>query len=379
MPSEHALLSPSAAHRWLRCQAAPRMEATCPDQPSEAAREGTLAHAWAARLLKEKTGQPTDAEEREMAQLAAYSTPEMEDYVNGYVAFVLGRLAEERRNTPDAFLCVETRLSFEPYVPFGFGTADAIIVADDTLEVIDLKYGAGVKVRADGNPQMSIYALGALSAFGSDYDIVKVRMTIYQPRMDNVDTAEGRAANLLDWGEGTLSPAATRAYYATGNPEAGEWCQFCHAKAVCPALAEMAKAAQADVSTLTVEDLAGKVLPLLPLIKKWVAAVEEKTLGDALGGIHYPGFKLVEGRSTRVIQDCGGAADALLAAGYEDPWRPRELKTITEMEKDLGKARFSEICGGFITRKPGKPSLVPESDRRPEYTPARNDFNDIEL
>ena len=190
MPGTHALLSPSAAHRWLHCTAAPRLEENQPDSGSDYAREGTLAHAYCALKLKKYLGLPTADEEKEIEALRQYHTGEMDEYTDTYVSIVLEKFNAARAHTADAQLLVETRLDFSEWVPEAFGTGDAVIIADSILDISDFKYGKGVRVEAKDNPQMKIYALGAYAAFSFEYNIQRVRMTIIQPRLDNLSTAE---------------------------------------------------------------------------------------------------------------------------------------------------------------------------------------------
>ena len=384
MPGQHALLSPSSAHRWLNCPAAPRLEASAPDRATDFAREGTLAHAICARKLKEHLGMSRKAEEEEIAALRELYSPEMEEHTDLYRDLVLRKLADARRRTPDALLMVETRLDFSAYVPEAFGTADAVVIADDLLEVIDFKYGKGVLVEARDNPQMMIYALGALEAFGFEYDIRRVRMTIVQPRLDNVSESDTDAAGLLAWARDTLKPRALEAYEGRGRQTPGEWCRFCRVKETCKALAAMClntAETRPDPALVSKEDMESLILPRLPAIKTWLSAVEDYALGQALGGTRYKGFKLVEGRSIRRISDPLKAEEVLKGAGYlpEDYLKPQELKTITELEKAIGKKKFAVLLGDCVEKPQGKPALVPLSDKRPEMNNAADDFDGIEI
>ena len=367
-PRAHALLSPSAAHRWLHCTAAPRLEEHIPDSGSVFAEEGSLAHAYCAKALKEFLGQPVDGEEREIAQLSRYHTGEMDEYVETYKTIVLEKYNAARAKTADAQLLVEVRLSFQKWMPQAFGTADAVIIADGVMEIIDFKYGKGVKVSAHENPQMKIYALGAYAEFSFEYNIRSVRMTIVQPRIDNLSEFEMDAPVLLAWARYQLEPAAREAYDGEGRQKPGDWCRFCKAKATCRALAEMTFSAvedHPDPETVTPEEMASLVLPMLETIKTWVKGVEEYTLARALDGQRYPGYKLVAGRSVRRITDPEAVMAALSADFDEEAYmRPRELKTITDLEKTVGKKRFTALCGEWIDKPMGKPALVPESDKR---------------
>lgn len=301
----HALLSPSAAHRWLHCTAAPRLEANVADEGSSFALEGTLAHAYCALKLKQFMDWPTDSEEAEIKQLNdQYHTGEMDEYTDTYKTIVLEKYNAARVATPDARLLVETKLDFSEYVPDAFGTADAIIIADGVMEVIDFKYGKGVKVSAYRNPQMMIYALGAYDRFSFDYRIERVRMTIVQPRIDNLSEYEIAVSELMAWVDEELTPKAKQAYEGNGPQVPGEWCQFCKVKNCCRALTERCTSTAAnypDPKLLTAEELATEVLPNLAVIKTWLTGVEDYALQQALSGVQLPGWKIVEGRSVRVV------------------------------------------------------------------------------
>ncbi|KGN98416.1 hypothetical protein HQ36_02035 [Porphyromonas gingivicanis] len=385
MGSAHALLSPSAAHRWINCTAAPRLEADVPDKGSEFAAEGTLAHAYCALKLKEFLGLATEGEAKEIAELNdRYHTGEMDEYTDVYKTIVLEKFTEARALTKDAQLLVETRLDFSDHIPDAFGTADAIIIADGTMEVIDFKYGKGVKVSAVDNPQMKIYALGAYEKFSFEYKIERVRMTIIQPRIDNLSDSEMNVADLLAWTDEILTPKARQAYKGDGPQVPGGWCQFCKVKSACRALATLCTEVvqmSSDPKLLSPEELATNVLPLLPTVKTWLSSVEDYALQQALSGVSLPGWKVVEGRSIRKITDQTAVANALTAEGYtlEDVCKPMELRTITDLEKLVGKKQFAGLCGDFVEKPQGKPTLVPENDKRPAFSPLVDDFKDINL
>lgn len=382
MPSTHALLSPSSSYRWLHCAAAPRLEAMVEDKGSDFAREGSLAHAMGARALKRSLSQSHKEEDVEIEELFCdYHTGEMDEYVDNYVAIVLERYADARNTTRDARLLVEAHLDFSSYVVDGFGTSDALIISDGAMEVIDLKYGKGVRVKADGNTQMMIYALGALLSYGFDYNIERVRMTIVQPRLGNLSSAEMSTADLLAWAENTLRPAAEAAYRGNGPQVPGKWCRFCKVKRMCRALSSSCTSLAGkyrDLRLLDAADLASEVLPHLSVIKNWVAGAEAYALELALAGTEVPGYKVVEGRSFRRITDPDGAYLSLLNCGYtkDDILKPTELRTITDLEKLCGRKHFADICGRYITKPAGKPTLVPVGDKREAIAPG-GDFADI--
>lgn len=381
--SSHALLSPSASHRWLHCTAAPRLEEGIKDEGSDYAAEGTLAHAYCAMKLKEFLGLPTDGEKEEIAALQEkYGTGEMSEYTDTYATIVLEKFNAARAVTPDAQLLVETRLDFSDYVPEAFGTADAIIIADGTMEIIDFKYGKGVKVSAVENPQMMIYALGAYARFAFEYRIDNLRATIVQPRIDNLSEYEITVEELTSWASNVLTPAAEKAYKGEGPQTPGSWCQFCKVKNQCRALADKCKAAVAvDPKLITPEELAKDVLPMVPIVKTWISGVEEFALAQALRGVQLPGWKIVEGRSIRKITDTDSVADALTKSGYtrSDIYKPVEMRTITELEKLVGKKQFAALCGEWVNKPQGKPTLAPESDKRKAIDPAADDFKDVNV
>lgn len=376
-------MSPSAAHRWLNCTAAPLLEKDIPDEGSTFAEEGTLAHAYCALKLKEFLGRPTDGEKEEIAAFNdKYHTGEMDEYTDTYKIIVLEKFGEARKRTSDARLLVEVRLDFSSFIPQAFGTADAVIIADGTMEIIDFKYGKGVKVSAHENPQMKIYALGAYDAFSFEYDIQKVRMTIVQPRIDNLSEFEMTTDDLLMWASNELAPKAQEAFSGKGKQKPGDWCRFCKVKATCKALANTCVAAykeHGDPKLVSKEDMETTVLPLLPTIKTWLSSVDEYTLQQALSGVHYEGFKLVEGRSIRKITDPAAVIEELGKSGYtkESLIKPEELKSLTELEKLIGKKKFALLCADYINKPQGKPTLVPDSDKRPPFNAAAEDFKNI--
>ena len=383
MPGLHAVLSPSAAHRWLNCAAAPRLEEKLEDKGSAYAEEGTLAHAFCAKHLKEFLGVSTKDEEAEITQLFdKYHTGEMDEYTDTYKVIVLEKFNAARAKTPDAQLLVEVRLDFTKYMPEAFGTADAVIIADGCLEIIDFKYGKGVKVSAHENPQMKIYALGAYEAFSFEYNISRVRMTIVQPRIDNLSEFELSTTDLLRWATYELMPKAKEAFSGKGEQKPGEWCQFCKVKCNCKALAATCvKTATEHANPLLVskEDMENIVLPQIATIKTWLAGIEEYALQQALSGVQYAGYKIVAGRSVRKISDPEAVMQLLADNGFaaESYTKPTELRAITDLEKLIGKKRFAELCKDYIDKPQGKPTLAPDSDKQPAFNAAADDFKNI--
>ena len=385
--AQHAILSASGSHRWLHCTPSALLEKDVPDSGSDYAREGSLAHAYCAKALKESLGIGTKGEDIEIEELQDYFTDEMPGHVETYTDIVLGKFEEAKKSTPDAVLMVEQRLDFSKYIPEGFGTGDAIIVADGTLEICDFKYGKGVEVSAIANSQMMIYALGAYERFSDEYRIERVRMTIIQPRIGNLSEYELEIDQLLYWADHVLTPTAKKAIKGEGEQVAGDWCQFCKVKCQCKALAKRCTedfdALQESGTTaelMTNDDIA-RLLPKLSDIKKWAEAVGEYALDRALKGDRFPGYKLVEGRSIRKIIDEEAAASKLTAEGFDadNLYKPRALKGITDLEGIVGKKNLATLLDGILVKPQGKPALVPESDKRPPLNSnsAESDFESI--
>ncbi|CRH89268.1 Protein of uncharacterised function (DUF2800) [Chlamydia trachomatis] len=375
-PQKHALLSASSAHRWLHCPPSAKLTAGVTETPSEAALQGTAAHALAEhklrRALKQQSKRP----------VSKYEDDEMNTHTDDYVSYVLEQYEQAKQATPGAVIYIEQRLDFSHVVPGGFGTGDCLIVADGMLHVIDLKYGLGVLVEAEWNPQMMLYAIGALALFDALYDIEQVALTIFQPRRENVSTWTISVTELNKWAEQTLKPAAELAAKGEGEFYAGAWCQFCRIASTCRARAEtnleLAKFEFAPPAELSPAEVA-KVLTQIPELTRWASDVQDYALSQALSGEQYEGFKLVAGRSIRKYTDETAVAEAAKAAGYRDIYK-RSLLTITAMEKLMGKKQFSEILGDLVVKPDGKPTLVPVTDKRPELqiSTAADDFTNID-
>ena len=384
MPNAHALLSPSAAHRWIHCTPSVRLEEGVRDEGSDFAAEGTLAHAIASRKILETLGRQHDEQDREIEELRErYYSEEMEGYTDTYHSIVLEKFNQAKTRSKDAQLLVEVRLDFGAFLPDAFGTADAVIIADDLMEVIDFKYGKGVKVDADHNPQMMIYALGALDEFLLDYDIKRVRMTIVQPRIDNLSECGMMVGELTAWRTVTLKPAAEKAFAGVGDQVPGEWCQFCKVRATCSAIAEKARQICnedfREARLISDEDIP-ELLPLVPVLKGWLEDFASHALQRALDGATIKGYKLVEGRSVRQVTDQDALLGALLVKGYQrdDLLKKPELKAIGELEKLVGKKAFAEIGKPWLVKPQGKPTLVEESDKRPFWKPKESASEDFD-
>lgn len=380
MPTKHALLSPSGSHRWLHCTAAPRLEAEEPNRDTDYTKEGTLAHAYCAKALKATIlGVPTDEEDREIEELKEYYTDDMLQYVEAYAAIVGDKLTRASLKVRDSQLIIERRLDFTKWIPDSFGTADAIIITDGTLEVIDFKYGKGVEVSAEWNTQMMIYALGAIAQYEDEYNIRSVRMTIVQPRLDNLSEFSLDVPALEWWAGSVLKPKAREAL-TEGRMECGEWCRFCKIKNRCTKLADSCLTIAdrfGGRDRVTDEEMAREILPRLAEIKAWVSSMEDYALSQALAGTKFEGYKLVEGRSIRKITDPGALAERLLEKGFapEKIFKPAELETLTALEGLVGKKDFKAISDGLVVKPQGKPTLVPESDKRPAIDTISQDFD----
>jgi len=367
----HALLSASAAHRWLNCAPSARLTEGYPDDTSVYAAEGTDAHELCEHKLKRALGMKTRNPAR---RLKSYS-PEMEDCANGYAAYILELIQAAKTKSIDPQVLIEQKLDFSRWVPEGFGTGDCVIIADGTLHVVDYKHGAGVVVEAENNPQLMLYALGALELFDAIYDIEQVAMTIYQPRRENISTFTMTKADLLAWATGTLAPAATTAFAGEGEYHAGEWCQFCKAKQNCRGRAEAHLAlAQHEFKNpaLLADDEVQTILTQVDDLVAWAEDVKSYALQQALAGKQWPGFKVVEGRSNRRYTNEPAVAAAVSNAGY-DPYE-HKVMGITAMEKHLGKPKFNELLADLVEKPAGKPALVPLSDKRPPINTAATDF-----
>ena len=359
---KHALLSASSSRRWLNCTPSARLEEQFQsDNGSVYAEEGTAAHALAEhklkRMLKRRSKRP----------VSDYQCDEMEECTDGYVSYAMEQVELAKQNCKDSVVLIEQRLDYSAYVPEGFGTGDLLIVADGTLTVIDLKYGKGVAVDAEWNPQMMLYGLGALELFNAIYDIDTVRMTIYQPRLESVSTWEISVEGLMKWVEEELKPRAQLAINGDGEFRCGSWCRFCKAKNTCRARAEeYLKLAQMEFqppALLSDEEIA-EVLKVADDLAKWAADVYAFATDEAIThGKQWTGFKLAEGRSNRKYTDEEEVAEAARAAGYTDIYK-RSLVGITEMEKLMGKKKFTEVLGKLVYKPQGKITLVTESDKR---------------
>ena len=374
-PNDHALLSASSSHRWLNCNPSARLEREFADRETIAAAEGTAAHALAEHKLKRKL------KLRSERPVSPFDTDEMEVCTDDYADFVMEQVTKERRRDLDTQVFIEQRLDFSCYVPEGFGTGDCLIVSRGRLHIIDLKYGQGLVVDSEENPQMMLYALAALNQYEEQYQIKKVKLTIFQPRRDNVSTWETTVAKLKKWATKDLVPKAQRAFRGEGEYCPGEWCIFCKAAVKCRARAEdKLRLAQSEfkMPPLLTDGEIESVLAKLPDIKKWADEIQEYALAKALAGKEWTGFKLVEGRSVRKFTDERAVVKAANEAGYHDIYK-QTLISLTEMEKLMGKAEFSKVLGALVTKPQGKPTLVPDTDKRQAISVSnpKSEFSEI--
>lgn len=367
----HAILSASASFRWLNCPPSAKLNAEIPDITTEYAKEGTDAHELAEYKVNQLLGIKAD----NLAENLDYYNQEMEDCTDSYAQYI----AEQMSQYSSPVVMVEQRLDFSRYVPGGFGTGDCIIVADDTLTVVDFKYGKGVAVEAEYNPQMMLYALGALEMFSILYDINEVKMVIFQPRIENISEFSMPVSDLLNWAENELKPKAELAAKGEGEFCAGEHCRFCKVKATCRKRAEynlaIAKYDFAPPDMLEDSEIE-MILERADALTAWAADVKEYALSEALKGRKWDDYKVVEGRSNRKYTDEKAVVSAVKAAG-KDPYSEPKILGITEMTKMLGgKKKFDELLSKYVCKPQGKPTLVPESDKRKEWSSAENDFQE---
>lgn len=374
---KHAYLSASASHRWLACPPSAKLCANIADQTSEYAQQGTDCHELCAYLVEKALGRAvTDPTEN----LTFYDA-EMQICAEEYRNYVLEQIEAAKEFCKDPQVMIEQRLDFSRWVENGFGTGDCVIVADEVLQIIDYKHGLGVLVSAGdeehgGNSQMMCYALGALEAFGDIYDINQIKMTIFQPRRDNVSTYTISKDDLLKWAEEVLAPTAQLAYTGKGEFKAGDHCQFCKVKATCRKRAEynleLAKYDFEMPATLDDIEIAA-ILAKVDEMISWGNDIKEYALQQAQSGVHFDGWKIVEGKSNRKFTDEAAVVFKVKDAGY-DPYE-KKLLGITAMSTMLGKKKFEELLGEFVYKPPGKPTLVPESDKRPAMNTAIDDFS----
>lgn len=389
-PRAHAILSASGSKIWLTCTPSARFQEEFADVKTVFSREGTWAHSVAAHRLSKYLGRPTETEREDQIEgHDEFSNAANDEAINAYVRRCIIAIAAARRETPDAVILLEQRLDFSDWVPEGFGTGDLVIVANKRCTVRDLKFGKGVRVDAEDNTQLFMYALGAIAAYRGIYDFDEVVVEIDQPRLNHVDGGDEVLVvdDLVRWADSYVVPRAKLAWAGEGEFVPGDHCGFCRARKECAARAnsfrdlvdaEFEADEKEPAKRLTPEQIAA-FLPRLKQFEKWAKDLGAYALEKAVReGFKWPGRKLVEGRSVRVITNPAGLADVLMMEGVDEaliyePPKPRSLVGLGELEKLVGKKQFTEISKGFISKPPGKPTLVEESDKRAEFVPKNAD------
>ena len=382
MPANgHALLSASSAHRWLECPISVRMTADLPDTAGEAAAEGTLAHSIVEERLDSiiANGKWPKKASAKLRMDERYR-PVMEEHADTMVGYVMDIFDGLNDGIHDPILMSEQRLDFSRWVPDGYGTGDALVIADGVIHVIDYKYGKGVPVYAEGNPQLRLYALGAYEAYDALYNIRDVHTHIVQPRLESQTTEVLTAEELLKWADEYVAPRAQMAMEGDGEPNPGEWCRFCRARATCRARAEqqlaLARYEFKSPLVLTPEEI-GDILGRVDELSKWAKSVKDYALQSAVAnGESFPGWKLVRGRANRKLTDEAEVAAILTEHGFP-PEQIYSLKGLTDLEEVVGKKQLADLLGDLIVKPEGRPTLAPESDKRKAIThSAADDFAD---
>ena len=363
----HALLSASSAHRWLECPPSAVANEAYPDQETSFANEGTLAHEVAEAVASGRTWRPTEEVTKEMIECAK----EYADYI------------EEQKKSNDAIVLLEQRVDFSPWVPDGFGTCDCVIIQDDTLTIIDYKYGQGVMVSAADNPQMKLYALGAMNDYGIAMDVKKIELHIFQPRMNNISTDSLTVEELMEWAEKTVKPTAEKAIKGKGKYTPGEHCRFCQHGGKCRALTKLCTeyldthGLRVALPVLAPHEVAD-VLRMEPMVTLWLKKVKEQALTTLMNGEELPGYKLVEGKlGNRKWKDEGEVAATLAPLYSKEEYTETRLLSPSQMDKAIGKKRVAELLEGLIERAPGAPTIAPITDKRPaldRLAEAQKDF-----
>lgn len=371
----HALLSASSSARWLACPPSAVAAEAYPRQDNAFTQEGTLAHEVAEWVAsgKSKTGPHLEKGSDDGV------TPEMLEHAKGYRDYI-----QEQIKEPGAVVLLERRVDYSDWVPGGFGTCDCIIIQGDTLIIIDYKYGVGVPVSATDNSQLRLYALGALNDYGIAYDIKRVEMHIYQPRINNVDHDSITVDELLAWAEGTVKPTAAKAAKGQGDYKAGPHCKFCPHAGSCRELTQICTEyvethnLRVAIPKLAPHEVA-EVLAMEPLVALWLKRVKAQALETLLQGGSVPGYKAVEGKlGNRKWTDEIKVAEKLRAEGYQlSDITETKLLSPAAMDKAIGKKRAAELLEGLTDRSPGAPTIAPENDNRPAYTTA-DDFKNLE-
>ena len=370
----HAVLSASGAHKWLVCTPCVRLEEKFPDKTSEYMAEGTLAHEIAEFKVKsyfiEPTTKATITRRINKFKKEPLFDSEMLTHTDTYLEYIKG---EALKTNVRPFIAVEQKVDYSKYAPEGFGTADCIMISGNTLNIIDFKYGKGVKVSADENPQMKLYALGVLEQYGMLFPIEKIKLSIIQPRLDSISEYEMDKKDLLDWGEKVVKPQAQKAFMGIGEFVQGEHCRFCKAKGACEFRAKenmkvVEKIQEKQTGELLSNEEVGEFLSKTEGVEDWIKDLKNYALEQLLKGETILGWKAVEGRSNRTIVDVDKAFDILESNGFEKAilYEKKPL-TLTQLEKIVGKKKLAEAIGDYIEKPKGKPTLVKESDKREPF------------
>lgn len=374
MPDMHALLSASAAKRWLNCPPSVRLTENMPDTPSEYAEEGTLAHELAELKLRKKfetMSKSKYAKALDIIKSNPLYTSEMDSCTDDYLDHILTIAHKYDKVKP--YVVIEKQLNYSHIAEDGFGTSDCVLICRNDLHIIDFKYGKGVAVSAEDNPQLKLYALGAIAEYSFLYNIENVFLHIIQPRTSEGSSSwEISATDLTAWGE-SIKPIAELAYKGSGDFKCGDWCRFCKAKATCRARAENFFALE-DTAKMPKELLSdseiGEALIKAQTLKNWVTDLEEYALNAILSGTDISGWKAVEGKSNRKIADIDSAFEVLKTNGYDEALLyERKPITLTELEKLVTKKKLEELIGDKIVKPQGKPTLAPADDKRKSYKP----------
>ena len=387
--SEHARLSASGSKKWLNCPLSLSLEEQIEDKESVYAKEGTIAHALGELKLKFKFKQLGRAEysiEREklLTELKE-EIKELDNHTDDYVEFVTERYNKALANCGDAEILIEERLDYSRYAKEGFGTGDIVITDYETIEIIDLKYGKGVKVDAFENPQLMLYGLGALEIYNEFFDIKTIKMTIFQPRLDSISSFEMASEELIKWGEEVVKPKSEQAYNGIGECVYGTHCDegFCKARPLCRVYTEhhtaIKKYEHKHPSLLTKEELVD-IYDVSTSYDKWIKSVKTYLLQEMLKGEKYPGLKLVEGRSIRSFLNEKDVVKALKTIGLKKTdYVVEKLISVADAEKMLSKTQFDEFLGELVVKPKGAPTIAKAEDKRLEYNSAELDFQDIQL
>ena len=386
MPGLHAILSASKAKQWLACPPSARLNAKLSerlgDRATPYAAEGTKAHGLAELKLRRELGEINDFLFKVSVEQLGEIPEEMDRYTNEYVDIVIAKFYEARKVTPDAELLIEQRLDFSDWVPSGFGTGDAVVVSDRSLEVIDLKYGKGVPIDAVGNAQTRCYGLGAIHEFGVLYGFPVVRMTIVQPRLSSVTEETLERRELLEWGE-SIKPVAAQAWRGEGEFKPGDHCRFCNARGICRARAIESMGIFVhgfDSPDVLPDEAIPDILRVADTAEAWLKDVRDYARARAIQGVEFPGWKIVRGKKpSRHFKDEQEVINRLAHAGFsEDQYcTPKKLRSPADLEKVIGASAFSALLSDYVTQGEGALTLVPEDDKRPEYNSANLQFADL--